>query len=288
MLSRPIAAAVVARRAPAAAASAAMGASGRLLLPTPTTASSTAVRGLVTLVRGSGATSSSSGSGVDGPHRRRPRAAAAPAGAAAAAAPGARRGVFTYPAPRKLSDIMKVPLVRKCDPLEIQVRLGSVHTACLALAFFPRWGRASVRPPVGRHQEPTPPHPPFNTPPKPQYTHRRCGGSTTGSGRTRWLTPSRPPSSACSRTAPASRASFVAFVVFCWFGCGVAVGDSGQGGVPRSLACSHTHTTLQSNHRRVFLYPVFREQGYMTLISQFQDSCFLFTFLEDYRKNPQV
>jgi len=30
---------------------------------------------------------------------------------------------------------------------------------------------------------------------------------------------------------------------------------------------------------RVFLYPVFRESGYMTLISQFQDSCFLFTFL---------
>jgi hypothetical protein len=24
----------------------------------------------------------------------------------------------------------------------------------------------------------------------------------------------------------------------------------------------------------------------MTLISQFQDSCFLFTFLEDFRKNP--
>lgn len=38
----------------------------------------------------------------------------------------------------------------------------------------------------------------------------------------------------------------------------------------------------------MFLYPVFRDQGYMTLISQFQDTCFLFTFLEDYRKNPQV
>ena len=48
----------------------------------------------------------------------------------------------------------------------------------------------------------------------------------------------------------------------------------------------HAHKTKQI--RRVFLYPVFRDQGYMTLISQFQDTCFLFTFLEDYRKNPQV
>lgn len=33
-----------------------------------------------------------------------------------------RRSVFTYPAPRKLTDIMKVPLVRKCEPAEIKVR----------------------------------------------------------------------------------------------------------------------------------------------------------------------
>lgn len=32
------------------------------------------------------------------------------------------RSVFTYPAPRKLTDIMKVPLVRKCEPVEIKVR----------------------------------------------------------------------------------------------------------------------------------------------------------------------
>lgn len=33
----------------------------------------------------------------------------------------ATRSVFTYPAPRKLSDIMKVPLVRRCQPWEIEV-----------------------------------------------------------------------------------------------------------------------------------------------------------------------
>src|SRR6056297_2971886 len=33
-----------------------------------------------------------------------------------------QRSVFTYPAPRKLTDIMKVPLVRRCEPPEIQVR----------------------------------------------------------------------------------------------------------------------------------------------------------------------
>jgi len=32
-----------------------------------------------------------------------------------------RRSVFTYPAPRKLTDIMKVPLVRKCEPAEVKV-----------------------------------------------------------------------------------------------------------------------------------------------------------------------
>jgi ATP synthase F1 complex assembly factor 1 len=36
----------------------------------------------------------------------------------------------------------------------------------------------------------------------------------------------------------------------------------------------------------LFLYPVFRESGYMTLVSQFQDSCFLLTFLDEYRQNP--
>lgn len=38
----------------------------------------------------------------------------------------------------------------------------------------------------------------------------------------------------------------------------------------------------------MFLYPVFRDKGYMTLVSQFQETCFLLTFLEDFRRNPQV
>jgi hypothetical protein len=44
-----------------------------------------------------------------------------------------RRGVFTYPAPRKLSDIMKVPLVKKLDPLQIQV--SAAAWACLSLVL---------------------------------------------------------------------------------------------------------------------------------------------------------
>ena len=39
---------------------------------------------------------------------------------------------------------------------------------------------------------------------------------------------------------------------------------------------------------RYFIYPIFREGGYFMLLSEFQDSCFLFTFLEDYRKNPKA
>lgn len=50
----------------------------------------------------------------------------------------------------------------------------------------------------------------------------------------------------------------------------------------------HSIPLHETTHRRVFLYPVFRDKGYMTLISQYQDTCFLLTFLEDFRKNPQV
>lgn len=39
---------------------------------------------------------------------------------------------------------------------------------------------------------------------------------------------------------------------------------------------------------RYFVYPVFRDGGYFMLLSEFQDMCFLFTFLEDYRKNPKT
>jgi hypothetical protein len=57
--------------------------------------------------------------------RRRPLAplgvGAAVGAAGAGGGGGQRRSVFTYPAPRKLSDIMKVPLVKKLEPLQIQV-----------------------------------------------------------------------------------------------------------------------------------------------------------------------
>lgn len=36
----------------------------------------------------------------------------------------------------------------------------------------------------------------------------------------------------------------------------------------------------------MFVLPVFRDKGYMTLISQYQDICFLITSLEEFRKNP--
>lgn len=35
-----------------------------------------------------------------------------------------------------------------------------------------------------------------------------------------------------------------------------------------------------------FIFPVYRDSGYMMVISQFQDMCFLLTYLEEYRKNP--
>lgn len=35
-----------------------------------------------------------------------------------------------------------------------------------------------------------------------------------------------------------------------------------------------------------FIFPVYRDNGYMMILSQFQETCFLLTFLEDYRKNP--
>eukprot|EP00952_Eustigmatos_sp_NYUAD-ZCMA_P012402 49873-Eustigmatos_ZCMA.PRE.1 len=41
-------------------------------------------------------------------------------------------------------------------------------------------------------------------------------------------------------------------------------------------------------YSRLFLHPIFREGGYMTMISQFQDMCFLYTYLEDYRANPNT
>mmetsp|Transcript_7063 Transcript_7063/g.10562 ORF Transcript_7063/g.10562 Transcript_7063/m.10562 type:complete len:205 (-) Transcript_7063:187-801(-) len=36
----------------------------------------------------------------------------------------------------------------------------------------------------------------------------------------------------------------------------------------------------------MFIYPVFKEGGHMWLLSQFQDSLFLLTFLEEYKKDP--
>lgn len=218
--SRSAAAGSAAGGASGGAAAMAMGKAARaatLLLPTLAAAAAAAgasggsSRGLVTLSHTSSSSSRS--------RRQQPPSPARPGGNGSNG--GARRSVFTYPAPRKLSDIMKVPLVRKCDPLQIEVRrsvdwLGGVGGYCgvdglWALGLdraIPTWRMRS-----SQHQKPPPPlnvQTNKNTYNKQHGTttqhHRRCGKSTTRSAGTRWPCPSRPHSSAFSRTAPAFRA----------------------------------------------------------------------------------
>lgn len=37
----------------------------------------------------------------------------------------------------------------------------------------------------------------------------------------------------------------------------------------------------------LFILPVWRDEGHFMMISQFQDKCFLLTYLEDYKVNPE-
>ena len=101
------------------------------------------------------------------------------------------RSLFTYPAPKKLSDIMKIPLVKKLAPEDVDLVWSEYH--------------------ANKHD-------------------------------------------VCAKTLTKTQFELLK---------------------KNSSAC------------KMMLFPIFREGGYMNFISQFQDHCFLFTFLDDFRKNPQ-
>ena len=50
------------------------------------------------------------------------------------------------------------------------------------------------------------------------------------------------------------------------------------------------YNTIMHRSRQcgTFVWPVRRDQGYFVMISQFQENHCLFTFLEDYKKNPAM
>lgn len=59
-----------------------------------------------------------------------------------------------------------------------------------------------------------------------------------------------------------------------------------QPGIAAGQKCRHSADASCVACSKNFLFPVYRDNGYMMILSQFQETCFLLTFLEDYRKNP--